>query len=240
MFACARTNGWDAADLPAAALRLVEWPRASGKMLVPALAPGRKPVNATPSSASTSIASKPNDVGDVALKVAAGFAAGAVGVWALDRLDWFMWDQEDSKSRERTTAVRPNGEPPAQALVSKMEVATGKHLEPSTHEAASQVVHYSIGIAPAIGYALLRDKLPMSGVARGALYGAGLFLTQDEVLNTVTGLGAKPQNYPWQAHARGLVAHTAYGIVTELALVLVDQIRAGRTRAVDRVATQPS
>lgn len=88
------------------------------------------------------------------------------------------------------------------------------------------MVHYAIGIAPAIGYALLRDRLPMSGVARGALYGAGLFLTQDEVLNTVTGLGAKPQNYPWQAHARGLVAHTAYGIVTELALALADKMRA--------------
>jgi uncharacterized membrane protein YagU involved in acid resistance len=119
-----------------------------------------------------------------------------------------------------------------------MEDATGKYLEPVTHEAVSQVVHYSIGIAPAIGYALLRDKLPMSGVARGALYGAGLFLTQNEVFNAVTGLGAKPQEYPWQAHARDIVAHTAYGIVTELALQLVDQIRAERTCAVVAVATE--
>lgn len=180
---------------------------------------------------------KPKNVNDVAFKVAAGFAAGALGVWALDRLDWFMWDREDPQVRARTTAVRPKGEPPAQALVSKMEDATGKHLEPGTHEAASQVVHYSIGIAPAIGYALLRDKLPMNGVARGALYGAGLFLTQDEVLNTVTGLGAKPQDYPWQAHARGIVAHAVYGIVTELALVAMDQVRLDRTRIVDEAAT---
>jgi hypothetical protein len=193
-------------------------------------------VTTAKSSTNAEVAAKPNDLTDVALKVAGGFAAGALGVWALDRLDWFMWDQEDPEARARTTAVRPDGEPPAQALVSKMEDATGRHLEPGTHEAASQVVHYSIGIAPAIGYALLRDKLPMNGVARGALYGAGLFLTQDEVLNTVTGLGAKPQDYPWQAHARGIVAHTAYGIVTEFALVLVDQIRVGRTRAVDGVS----
>ena len=195
-------------------------------------------MNVARSSSNAGITAKPNDVGDVALKVAAGFAAGALGVWALDRLDWFMWDQEDPEARARTTAVRPKGEPSAQALVSKMEDATGKHLEPGTHEASSQVIHYSIGIAPAIGYALLRDKLPMSGVARGALYGAGLFLTQDEVLNTVTGLGAKPRDYPWQAHARGLVAHTAYGIVTELALELVDQIRVGPSRAVYGIATE--
>jgi uncharacterized membrane protein YagU involved in acid resistance len=192
---------------------------------------GRKPVNAAKSSAESGITAKPNDVGDVAFKVVAGLAAGALGVWALDRLDWFMWDQEDPETRARTTAARPQGEPPAQALVSKVEDTTGKQLEASTHEAVSQVVHYTIGIAPAIGYALLRDKLPMSGVARGALYGAGLFLTQDEVLNTVTGLGAKPQDYPWQAHARGIIAHTTYGIVTELALALADTIRADRTHA---------
>jgi hypothetical protein len=213
-------------------------PRAAGDPVVLVLAQGRKYVNVARSSSNGGITAKPNDVGDVALKVAAGFAAGALGVWALDRLDWFMWDQEDPESRARTTAVRPNGEPPAQALVSKMEDGIGKHLEPDTHEAVSQVVHYSIGIAPAISYALLRDKLPMNGVARGALYGVGLFLTQDEVLNTVTGLGAKPQDYPWQAHARGIVAHTAYGIVTELALQLVDQVRVGPSRAVDGVATE--
>ena len=192
-------------------------------------------MNVAQSSSNAGITAKPNDV---AFKVAAGFAAGALGVWALDRLDWFLWDQENPEARARTAAVRPKGEPPAQALVSKMEDATGKHLDPGTHETASQVVHYSIGIAPAIGYALLRDKLPMSGVARGALYGAGLFLAQDEVLNTVTGLGAKPQDYPWQAHARGIVAHTAYGIVTELALELVDQIRVGRAHAGDGVVIE--
>jgi uncharacterized membrane protein YagU involved in acid resistance len=169
-------------------------------------------------------------VSDVGLKVVAGLAAGAVGVWALDRIDWFMWNRESPESRARTTAVRPNGEPPAQALVSKVEDAVGKQLDPVTHEAASQVVHYSIGIAPAIGYALLRDRLPVSGVTRGAIYGAGLFLAQDEALNTATGLGAKPQQYPWQAHARGLVAHAVYGVVTELTLNLLEEFATNRRR----------
>lgn len=152
-----------------------------------------------------------------------GAAAGAFGVWALDRLDWWMWDHEDAASRARTTEVRPNGEPPAQALVTKVEEATGRGTSRETHELLSQLTHYSIGIAPAVGYALLRDKLPGRGVARGALYGLGLFAGQDEVLNAVTGLGAKPQEYPWQAHARGLLAHTLYGVVTELALTAAER-----------------
>ncbi|WP_334656931.1 DUF1440 domain-containing protein [Sphingomonas panaciterrae] len=161
----------------------------------------------------------------------AGAAAGAFGVWALDRVDWFLWNHEDEGARARTTAIRPGGEPPAQALVTKVEKATGKALSADAHEAVSQAVHYSIGIAPAIGYALLRDKLPGNGVARGALYGVGLFLTQDEVLNTVTGLGAKPQRYPWQAHARGIVAHTVYGVATELALAFLDKTLGKRASA---------
>ena len=48
-------------------------------------------------------------------------------------------------------------------------------------------------------------------------------------MNSVTGLGAKPQDYPWQAHARGLMAHLAYGIATELALNAADKAL-GRTK----------
>jgi uncharacterized membrane protein YagU involved in acid resistance len=176
-----------------------------------------------------------NSASNAGLKVIAGLAAGAVGVWALDRVDWFMWNRENPDARARTIAVRPKGEPPAQALVSKIEDAAGRHLGSASHEAVSQAVHYSIGIAPAIGYALLRDRLPLSGVARGALYGAGLFLTQDEALNTVTGLGAKPQEYPWQAHARGIVAHTVYGIVTELTLNILEGLVIDRSRTVDGI-----
>ncbi len=176
-----------------------------------------------------------SNTSNVGLKVLAGIAAGALGVWALDRVDWFMWNREDSKTRARTTAVRPKGEPPAQALVSKFEDWTEGHLESATHGTVSQAVHYSIGIAPAIGYALLRDRLPVSGVARGALYGAGLFLMQDEALNTVTGLGAKPQDYPWQAHARGIVAHIVYGVVTELTFNVLEGLVINRSRTVDGV-----
>lgn len=86
-------------------------------------------MNTAEPSIDTETSAMSSDLGEVAFKVGAGLAAGALGVWALDRLDWFMWDQEAAEARARTTAVRPNGEPPAQALVSKIEDATGKHLE---------------------------------------------------------------------------------------------------------------
>jgi hypothetical protein len=152
-----------------------------------------------------------------------GAAAGAVGTWALDRTDWLMWNHEDEEAKARTNRVRPHGEPPAHVTVSRMEKLFGIEPTPEQHEIAGVVTHYGIGIGPAMLYALVRDKLPGRGVARGLLYGFGVFVVQDEILNSGSGLGAKPKDYPWQAHARGLFAHLAYGVATELMLNFMEK-----------------
>lgn len=78
-------------------------------------------------------------------------------------------------------------------------------------------MHYSFAILPSAVYGMLRDRVPYVGAGHGALWGLGLFVVQDELLNTVSGLGADPRDYPWQDHARGLVAHVVYGVVADLA-----------------------
>lgn len=152
-----------------------------------------------------------------------GAAAGTVGTAALDRLDWFLWNREGSSTKRRTTNARPNGEPPADVLVGRIEAAAGAEPSERTHRRRGVAAHFAIGIAPAVGYALARGRLPVRGVAAGALFGLGLWLVQDELLNALTGLAAEPQDYPWQAHARGLAAHLAYGVSTELALGAADR-----------------
>ena len=159
-----------------------------------------------------------------ALTAAMGAIAGAVGVWALDRVDWFLWNRQDPEAKARTKAVRPYGEDPAGVVVSALEDATGRELGDSQHKAAQQLVHYSIGIGPAAAYALVRDKLPGRGPVRGLLYGAGVFLVFDEAVNAASGLGADLRKYPWQDHARGLVSHLAYGVATELALNAMEHV----------------
>ena len=147
-----------------------------------------------------------------------GAVAGAVAVWAMDRVDWFMWRRVDPRARAQTTRVRPGCEPPSHALVSKMECFAGLKPTERQHDLAGNITHYAIGVAPAAGYALMREKLPGRGVSRGVVYGLSLFLVQDEAMNSLSGLAAKPSAYPWQAHARGLVAHLVYGVTTELLL----------------------
>lgn len=168
-------------------------------------------MNAATTSASSS---------DTSLSTAlAGLAAGAVGVWALDRLDWFLYRSEPAPARARTEAVREGGEAPAGLLVTRAEKAAGTQLSPRGHYLAELGVHYSIGIVPAIAYAVLRDRLPLrAGPVRGGLYGATLWLLQDEAVNPLVGLSAPPGDYPWQNHARALAAHVLYGITTEAVL----------------------
>lgn len=183
-----------------------------------------------------------------------GAAAGALGVWVMDRFDWFMWSRESPETRRRTTAARPGGESPAHAVATKLKTLVGadgsgsaevaekierldaQGLWGDRHHVAGTAVHYGIGMGPAAIYGIYRDKLPLSGAARGALYGLTIFLTHDEAVNAMTGLSGRPQDYPWQAHARGLITHLVYGVVTDAATsVLKKQVRSRRDQEQPRV-----
>jgi hypothetical protein len=154
-----------------------------------------------------------------------GAAAGALAVWVMDRVDWFNFEHEDPEARRRTQAVRPGGMDPGHVAASQTAETLGYDLKPKDYNAAGLAAHYSIGIMPGALYGALRHKLPGLDTGRGTLFGLSLFLMQDEGLNAITGLSAKPSKYPWQAHARGLVAHAVYGLVLDTALRVSDQWR---------------
>jgi len=162
-----------------------------------------------------------NERGDQSRVVAdalIGAAAGAAAVWVMDRIDWFNFKHEDASARRRTQAVRPEGLDPAHVLANRTAEALGSDLEPKGHNSAGVAVHYAIGVVPGALYGALRHRAPALGTGRGTLFGLGLFLLEDEGVNPLTGLSAKPQDYPWQAHARGFVAHAAYGLVLDTAV----------------------
>lgn len=156
--------------------------------------------------------------GGILVDAAIGVVAGALGVWAMDRLDWFMFRHEDAQARRQTQQARPGGMDPAHVAANKISDAVGATLIPKHPHPAGMAVHYSLGVGPGAVYSVLQDRVPYVGAGRGALWGAALFVAQDEVLNAATGLSGKPQDYPWQAHGRGLVAHLVYGVVTDTAI----------------------
>ncbi|MFC1459511.1 hypothetical protein ACETIH_23000 [Microvirga arabica] len=147
-----------------------------------------------------------------------GAVAGGIAVWVMDQVDWYMYNHEDPEARQRTQRVRPDGLDPAHVMAHKVAGAFGAELSPRQPHPAGIAVHYSLGIGPGALYGALQGRVPALGVGRGALFGLGLFLMQDELVNAATGLSARPRQYPWQAHARGLIAHIVYGIVTDTLL----------------------
>jgi hypothetical protein len=162
-----------------------------------------------------------------------GAVAGAAGVWVMDRVDWFMVEHGNQEAWRRTQAARPNGKDPAHNMVGSAARAVGTSPPPQPH-AAGIATHYVVGMAPAIAYAATRRHLPGGILGRGLILGLGMFLVEDEIINPLVGVAAPPQRYPWQAHARGLVAHLVLGVVTEAILTTLDrprrQVRSGRTR----------
>lgn len=162
--------------------------------------------------------------GDLLADAVKGAIAGAVGVWALDKVTWYLWDREDPAALQQEREARPEGLDPAHVIANRAAEAMGKELTPQQPNPAGIAVHYGLGIMPAAAYGVLRNRVGGVGAAGGLLYGLGLFLLQDELTNPLLGTSGKPTEYPWQAHARGLVGHLVLGVVTNLTLDLLDSV----------------
>ncbi len=151
-----------------------------------------------------------------------GAVAGAIGMWALDRADWAMWDAESAETRRRTRAVRPGGLDPAHVAANRIARAFGTELKPSQPHPLGIALHYSFGMVPTMAYAVLRHRVPQVAAGAGTAYGLAMTLVEDEGINPLLGLAAPPQAYPWQDHARAVVAHLVVGVVAEGVLRALD------------------
>jgi hypothetical protein len=161
-------------------------------------------------------------------KVVLGAVAGGVATWVMDRVDWVMFENEDQQARRRTEQVRPGGMDPAHATVNTIAEAMGTELTPKQPNPAGIAMHYGLGIAPGALYGALRENFPVIAAGRGSLFGLAVFLLNDELLNTVSGSGADPRDYPWQAHGRGLVSHLVYGMATDAVLNMMEKSQRGK------------
>ncbi len=160
----------------------------------------------------------PSERHSVLVDTLKGAVAGAVAVWVMDQVDWYMYDHEDPEAQRRTQRVRPEGLDPSHHTANKIAGAFGKELSPPQPHPAGIAIHYAIGMGSCALYGALHGRVPGISTGRGALYGLGIFLTHDELLNTLTRSAARPTQYPWQAHARGLVSHVILGVVADTVL----------------------
>lgn len=161
---------------------------------------------------------------DVLTEVVKGAIAGAVGVWAMDQVGWYMYNREDPEALRQEEEARVEGMDPAHVAANRVAEALGTSLTPSQPHPAGIGVHYGLGVMPAMLYGPLRHRVEGLDAGHGLLYGLGLFLAMDEVVAPALGLAAGPTAYPWQAHARGLVSHLVLGVVTDATLDILDRV----------------
>ncbi len=150
--------------------------------------------------------------------VARGVIAGSAAIYALDRLDNAMWGKEGAAVRAQTVAVRPGGLDPAHVLANRLASSVGLRLSPAQPNPLGVAIHYGLGGIMGALYAVLRPRVGFIGAGSGVPFGMTMFLLEDEAMNTALGTAGPPGAYPWQDHARGLVAHGFFGYVTDLLL----------------------
>ncbi|MEW6499499.1 MAG: DUF1440 domain-containing protein [Cyanobacteriota bacterium] len=153
-----------------------------------------------------------------------GALAGAIGVWALDQVTWAMWNREDPEALDQERQARPGGLDPAHVMANRAAHALGMELTPKQPNAAGMVIHYSLGVVPGAIYGALRHEVDGLDIGRGALFGLGLGILQDQLVNSMIGTSGAPTEYPPEAHIRGLVGHVVYGLVMDMALEMLDRV----------------
>lgn len=162
--------------------------------------------------------------GNLAVDALKGAFAGAIGVWAMDKVVWAMWDRTEPAKLQQEEHARPGGLDPAHVVANAAAETLGTELTPRQPHPAGIAVHYGIGVGPAAAYGALRHHVPAITAGGGTLLGLGLFLLHDEAANAILGTSGRPTEYPAEAHVRGLVGHLVFGVVTHVALELLDEV----------------
>lgn len=152
-----------------------------------------------------------------------GAIAGAIGVFLMDRFTWAFYNNEDHKVYQQEKEAQKGGKYAPNAIGKHLTDKLGLHLPDKQQYIVGRSIHYFMGMAPGSLYALKRQHLSDWGLWRGPLYGFSLFIIFDEVLVPSLGYASGPTAYPWQAHARGLVAHLLLGTTTDAVLDLLQE-----------------
>lgn len=157
-----------------------------------------------------------------------GLIGGAVATKVMDPITVYLYEHEGAAARRQEDEAR-QGKHVYDVAAERLDRALGLGLSRDALGRLGWGLHWGIVLGAGVTYAFLRRRRP--GVARfhGLAFGLGFEAVVDQALVTGLGLAARPTAYPWQTHARGLVAHLVYGLTIESVL-----------RGFDRLAGRPA
>lgn len=161
--------------------------------------------------------------GRVVGDIVKGALAGAAATWLMTQATTWMYEHEGDEAKQRENEAR--GDRSAyEVAAEKAAGLAGTELSKEQRAQAGLAIHWATGVGAGIVYALLRRRRPGAAAGKGLAFGTGFYLLLDELVNPLLGLTPGPQAFPWQAHARGLGGHLAFGATTELVLEGLDRV----------------
>lgn len=157
------------------------------------------------------------------IKSLKGAIAGAAGVWLMDRITWHFYRNESPEVHRQEKEAQIEGKYAPVVTAERVLNAFGVRVPDEKRYLAGWGLHYFMGMMPGVCYAFSRHRMQEIGSWRGPLYGFGLFIAFDEIIVPLLGHAAGPFAYPWQAHARGFIAHLVLGTTTDTVLNLLER-----------------
>jgi len=164
-----------------------------------------------------------NRDGGIVADLIRGALAGAAATWVMGKATTWMYELESEDVRKRENAAR-NGNTAYVVAAQKAADFAGVELSQQQQQRAGDGIHWALGIGAGAMYGVLRRRIPSAAKMKGLPFGVGLFLMMDELMNPVLGLTPGPTAFPWQAPARGLGGHLAFGLVSETVLEGLDRV----------------
>lgn len=145
-----------------------------------------------------------------------GAASGLAASWLMEQAQARIILPAGSPAAKAREQAAQGDLPPATVRTAERAAALlGRSIPEARKRAAGEVVHYATGAAFGALYGVAARRIGLPALLGGALYGAAVWLLNDEALVPALGLARRPWDYPASTHAKALAAHVVYGAATE-------------------------
>jgi len=139
-----------------------------------------------------------------------GAVAGLAATWVMDRVTTYLYENESRTARRREDRVR-HGRTTYEEAADQIATRLGTTLNRRDRRRYGTALHWTVGAtAGAVYGALGTNGRPT--LVNGLRFGTAFWLFMDETVTPALGITAGPRAFPWQAHARGLAGHAAWGL----------------------------
>ena len=152
-----------------------------------------------------------------------GAAAGVAASWVMGKATSYLYAHENKEAKQQEKETR-GGKMAYGVAAEKAAELAGTELSDEQRKMYGSAIHWGLGVGAGAAYGAMRHRVPGVDWGRGIAFGLLFWLLVDEAGNTALGLTPPPQEFPWQAHARGLAGHLVFGITAEAVFQLTDEL----------------